>query len=246
MSTRWVVFGLLCAASSPAAGQQSPVRDLIASARRLVSATQLDSAVVLLERAVDFSAGGTTGERAQASVLLGIARYYQGLDSLTAAAFRAALALDSTLQVGGLAQIDTALARVFDAERNRRVAHSAARAAAENPHYCIRGCRDGEQSPTLRDIPRFVVLDSGPDFMNTRAVVVVRLVVSAEGVPEAESIRVTSSTMSRLNNQVVDAVRAAHFRPALAGGTPVRALVELSFGFRAEGMNGITYSIQGP
>lgn len=65
-------------------------------------------------------------------MLLGIARYYQGLDSLTAAAFRAALALDSTLQVGGLAQIDTVLARVFDAERDRRVAPSAARAAAEN------------------------------------------------------------------------------------------------------------------
>jgi len=35
-------------------------------------------------------------------------------------------------------------------------------------------------------------------------------------------------------------------RPALANGLPVRALVELRFEFRGEGMTAITYRIEGP
>jgi TonB family protein len=82
--------------------------------------------------------------------------------------------------------------------------------------------------------------------MNTRATLSILLVVSETGVPEPATIRVSSSTMPSMNAQVLEAVRASHFRPALANGVPVRALVELRFEFRAEGMSTITYRIEGP
>jgi TonB family protein len=242
----WLAVCLACTAAWPAAGQDQTVPDLIAAARALASSQQLDSAVVLLRRAIDPGTGGTIGQRAQALVLLGIVRYYEGQDSLTASAFRAAITLDTTLRVGGLSEIDPSLGRVFEAERAMVVAETAARFAAQSVNFCVPHCLNGVVAPTLRDIPHFVVLDSGPDFINTHAVVVVRMVVSADGAPEPETIRVASSTMRSVDNQVLDVVRAAHFQPARAHGVPVRALVELSFDFRAEGMNGVTYRIRGP
>ncbi len=246
MMKHWLAVCLACTAPMPAAGQSPTVPDLIAAARSLVTAQQLDSAVVLLRRAIDSGSGGTIVQRAQALVLLGIVRYYEGQDSLTAAAFRAAIVLDTTLRVGGLSEIDPSLARVFEAERAMVVAETATRSAAQSVHYCVPHCLEGVVGPRLRDIPHFVVLDSGPDFINTHAVVVVRMVVSEGGFPEPETIRIASSTMRSVDAEVLDAVRAAHFQPAKANGVPVRALVELSFDFRAEGMNGVTYRVRGP
>lgn len=236
-----IVLGAIL--TTGAMAHQVSVPGLIATARSLVAAQQLDSAVVVLDRASDGKNGGSAGDRAQALVLLGVVRYYQGRDLLTAQAFDSALALDSTLQVGGLARIDSVLPQMFDAARTRA---AAARSAAQPPHSCVRRCLNGEIPPRLHDIPQLVVLDSGPDFINTHAMLAVLLVVSETGVPEPATIRIESSTMPKMNAQVLDAVRAAHFRPALANGVPVRALVELRFDFRAEGMTGIAYRIEGP
>ena len=243
MRTCCLAVALSSVVSIAASAQQTRVSALITGARHLAAQQQLDSAVVLLNRAIDATSSGTDAERAQALVLLGVVRFYQGRDSLTAAAFRSALMLDTTLQVGGLAQIDTALPRVFEDARQRAAA--AAREAAVRPHSCIRRCLGGETPPRLHDIPQ-LLLDSGPDFMNTRAVLAILLVVSENGIPEPETIRIESSTMPGMNSQVMEAVRAAHFEPALANGIPVRALVELRFEFRAEGMSAITYRIEGP
>ena len=239
MSKGWLAFCLLCAAASAAVGQESRVPDLLTAARRLVAAQQLDSAQLLLEQAADSSAGGTEAQRAQAFVLLGIVLHYQDRDSLTAAAFRAALVLDAKLRIGG--SIDSSLARMLESERARLAS------ASRRLHYCIPKCRDGEQSPKLLNIPSFpTYMNGGPDFMNPHAIVLVQVIVSANGIPEPESVRVVSSTRWSLNSQVLDAVRAAHFLPALANGVAIRALVELSFDFRAEGLGAVTSSIRGP
>lgn len=243
MRALWLAVALLWVVPVEATAQQSGVSGLILAARHLAATQQLDSAVVLLNRATDESSGGSDGERAQGLVLLGVVRFYQGQDSLTATAFRSALALDTTLQVGGLGQIDSVLPHVFEEARKQVVA--AAREATLRPHSCIRRCLAGETPPRLHDIPRLVI-DSGPDFMNTRATLSILLVVSENGVPEPETIRISSSTMPSINAQVLEAVRAAHFRPALANGVPVPALVELRFEFRVEGMSAITYRIEGP
>src|SRR5215831_10224426 len=105
MRACWLAVAITSFVSIGAAAQQTGVSGMIAAARHLAATQQLDSAVVLLNRAIEATNGGTDAERAQALVLLGVVRFYQGRDSLTAAAFRAALTLDTTLQVGGLAQI---------------------------------------------------------------------------------------------------------------------------------------------
>lgn len=233
----------MCVVSAAASAQQTSVSTMISAARHLAATQHLDSAVALLNRATDPATGGTDGERAQALVLLGVVRFYQGQDSLTATAFRAALAFDTTLQVGGLGQIDTLLPQLF--ENARKQVASIMREAASRPRSCIRHCLAGETPPRLHDIPQ-LVLDSGPDFMSTHATLAILLVVSENGIPEPETIRIESSTMPRMNSQVLEAVRAAHFNPALAEGVPVRALIELRFEFRAEGMSAITYRIEGP
>ncbi|HEY6222586.1 MAG TPA: TonB family protein [Gemmatimonadales bacterium] len=243
MRTCRLALILGCLAAPGARAQQESVAALLASARRLAAAQQLDSAVVVLNHVADAKTGGSAAERGHALVLLGVVRFYQGQDSLTAAAFRSALALDTTLEVSGLEQIDSLLPHLFEDARAQAI--SAAREVARRPHSCIRRCLAGETPPRLHDIPQ-LVLDSGPDFMNTHAVLAVLLVVSENGVPEPETIRIESSTMPPLNSQVLEAVRAAHFEPALANGIPVRALIELRFEFRAEGMTAITYRIEGP
>jgi hypothetical protein len=223
-----------------AAAQHVDVPGTVAAARHLVAAQQLDSAVTLLTQATNVQSGATVGDRAQAFILLGVVRYYQGMDSL---AFRSALTLDTTLQVAGLAQIDSSLVHAFEIARVQALA--ATRRTDDEPHPCIPHCAAGESPPRLRDMPQ-LVFDSGPDFVNTHAVLIVRLVVGETGAPEPATIRIETSTMPKMNSQVLDVVRAAHFWPARAKGAPVRALIELRFDFRAEGMTGITYRVGSP
>ena len=160
----------------------------------------------------------------------------------------------------GLAEVDSALIRILTAERNTLPPDTAsARVAASAPpgatagspsdvaHDCVRRCRGGEIKPQLIERPQFTMLDQavlGPS--QTHGLIVVRFVVGVEGAPEPESIRVTTNTVQGLTNQVLDAVRALHFRPATLAGAPVRAEVEMRFEFRASGTNYVDYTITGP
>lgn len=238
-----IALAIVCFAARWAAAQHMDVPGTVAAARHLVAAQRLDSAVTLLNQATNVRSGGTVDDRAQAFILLGVVRYYQGMDSLTADAFRSALTLDTTLQVAGLAQIDSSLVHAFEVARVQALA--ATRRTDDEPHPCIPHCAAGESPPRLRDMPQ-LVFDSGPDFINTHAVLIVRLVVSETGAPEPATIRIETSTMPKMDSQVLDVVRAAHFWPARAKGAPVRALMELRFDFRAEGMTGITYRVGSP
>ena len=240
----WFTISLLSYPGTAVLAQRVGVPGLIAGARGLMATSQMDSAAVLLNHAIDPGSGATLGERTQALVLLGVVRFYQGQDARTADAFRTALTLDTTLQVPGLARVDSSLPPLFEKVRVEVV--SAARTAAATPRYCVGGCQNGEERPRLMSIPR-MVMDAGPDFLNTHATVIVRLVVDEAGTPDAATVRIESSTMPAMNNQVLDAVRGAHFRPAMVGRTtPVRALIDLRFDFRAEGETAITYQITQP
>ena len=239
----------------------SRAADLVTLARTQIRANRADSALTLLKVAADSATGGTVGDRVQAYVLLGVLEYIAHRDSsATAQAFRHALQLDPGFQAGGLAEVDSALIRILTAERNTlppdtasaRVAASApSGATAGSPsdvaHDCVRRCRGGEIKPQLIERPQFTMLDQavlGPS--QTHGLIVVRFVVGVEGVPEPESIRVTTNTVQGLTNQVLDAVRALHFRPATLAGAPLRAEVEMRFEFRASGTNYVDYTITGP
>ena len=240
----------------------SRAADLVTLARGQIRVNRADSALTLLKVAADSATGGTVGDRVQAYVLLGVLEYIAHRDSsATALAFRHALQLDPGFQAGGLADVDSALIRILTAERNTLPPDTAsARVAASAPpgapagspsdlaHDCVRRCRGGEIKPQLIDRPQFTMLDQsvvlGPS--QTHGLIVVRFVVGVEGAPEPESIHVMTNTAQRLTNQVLDAVRALHFRPATLAGAPVRAEVEMRFEFRASGTNYVDYTITGP
>src|SRR6267143_6535607 len=259
-----VLLPLLVLPATLASQQAATSRaaDLVTLAREQIRANRADSALTLLNVAADSATGGAVGDRVQAYVLLGVLEYIAHRDSsATALAFRHALQLDPGFQAGGLAEVDSALIRILTAERNALPPDTVpARAAAPAPqgtaggspsdvaHECVRRCRGGEIKPELIDRPQFTMLDQavvlGPS--QTHGLIVVRFVVGVEGAPEPESIRVTTNTAQRLTNQVLDAVRALHFRPAMLGGAPVRAEVEMRFEFRASGTNYVDYTITGP
>ena len=269
MTKSRVLFSLLALPAALAAQQQattSRAAGLINLAREQIRANRTDSALTLLKLAADSATGGSVSDREQAYVLLGVIEYIAHRDSTaTALAFRHALQLDPGLQAAGLAQVDSALERILLAERSAMLPDTTARRAPSPrtgpppatpsqasspygpPHDCIRRCRGGEEKPEVIQRPQFTMLDPavlGPS--ETRGVIVVHFVVGVEGAPEPESIRVTTNTAQGLTDQVLEALRAMHFRPATLNGTPVRAQVEMRFEFRAAGYNTIDYTISGP
>ncbi|SRR5712691_1992945 len=263
-----LVFPAALASQQPATSRAA---DLITLARDQIRANHADSALTLLKLAADSTTGGSVGDREQAYVLLGVLEYIAHRDSSgTALAFRHALQIDPGFQASGLAEVDSALVRILAVERNAfrpdtvstapaavAVAVTAAASAppgapTANPangvlHDCVRRCRGGEIKPEVIDRPQFTRLDQAMlGRSQTHGFIVVQFVVGVEGAPEPESIRVMTNTAQGLTNQVLDAVRALHFRPATLAGAPVRAAVEMRFEFRASGTNYMDYTITGP
>ena len=230
--------------------QQSRAAGLLTAARAQVQTRHLDSAAVLLRQAIDTAGRGSRSERVEAWVLLGVVHFFSGDDSATASDFRQALALDRHLEAAGLERLDPDLARMLAAER-AKLPPDAAAAPADTAggavHYCVGHCRAGEIKPRLHDMPSLTDLNRIPmEPPQTRALILVQLVVSASGDPEPETIRIVSSNLRAVDAQVLQIVQSAHFSPARAAGGPVRAQVQLRFEFRAEGFNTITYQVSGP
>jgi Tfp pilus assembly protein PilF len=258
------VATLACLGTPAAAQAQSRPATLIAAARSQLQARRLDSAAILLRQAVDTGSGGTLGEHVEAWVLLGVVHFYSGDDSAAANDFHQALSLDRRFEPTGLVLSDSELAHLFAAERARlpsaptpslagsdeptaRRTGTAAEAMGDlSVHECVPRCAAGEVMPRLRNIPRLTTLDQIPmGALRMRGLVLVRLIVSAAGIPEPESIHVISGSLVAVDAEVVRAVQAALFRPALANGHPVRASVEVRFEFETAG-SAIQYRVLGP
>jgi len=272
MTKSRVLFSLLALPVALAAQQQattSRAAELINLAREQIRANRADSALTLLKLAADSAAGGNVADRVQAYVLVGVIEYIAHRDSgATALAFRHAIQLDPGFQAGGLAEVDSALIRILAAERSAMAPDTTARREspptapprtspppatppqATSPfgpmHDCVRRCRGGETKPEVIQRPQLPQSDPAVLGGQTRGVIVVRFIVGVEGAPEPESIRVTTNTVQALTDQVLDALRATHFRPATLNGEVVRAEVEMRFEFRAVGYNTIDYTITGP
>ena len=245
---------LACLGTSAAVEAQSRPATLIAAARSQLQARRLDSAAVLLRQAVDTGSGGTLGEHVEAWVLLGVVHFYSGDDSAAANDFRQALALDPGFEPTGLVRSDSELAHLFAAERAKLSSAPTARLPGtagepledQSVHECVPRCAAGDVMPRLRNIPPLTTLDQIPmGALRMRGLVLVRLIVSAAGIPEPESIHVISGSLVAVDAEVVRSVQGALFRPALARGHPVRASVELRFEFETEGAV-IRYRVHGP
>ena len=245
-------IALLLFCNRPAAGQTTPA-ERVTAARALIHAHALDSAATLLHQVADSPSTAPPTDRATAFVWLGIVSFYQGDDSSTARSFRAALALDPSIDAGNLAATDSTLAATWRHEQAAVPRDRAALAPASHPtplgvvHDCVRGCKGGERSPRLLGLPQMRIDNPGqlgPSGVHGR--VVVRAVVDETGRLEPETITVVSSSSAGFERSVRDVLPMLRFRPAASSGQDVVARVELRFDIRAEGLDWVRYEVDSP
>jgi hypothetical protein len=219
-------------------GAQTRARDLMTAARAAIQVMKLDSAARLLRQVLDSAAVRSRAEQVEAWVLLGVVHFYKGNDSVTAADFRQALALDPRLEAPGLARYDSELVALFATERDSaRAARRAAAALIPTPvHDCTARCPEGVTPPQLlQDSPiawpaARSVAPSGASYH-----VVVRFLVTAAGRVDPASVTlVASSAPGDLQAALADVLRATPFTPGQAFGLPVSVLTQEAFDVGAE------------
>jgi hypothetical protein len=220
----------------PAPGvAQSTAANRLAAARTALRGAQLDSAELLLREALDSGSAPSRGDRVEAWLLIGVARYYAGNDSGVAAAFREALALEPALAAPRLAQYDSSLVVLLEAQR-RALALSipALRVATIDAQVCVPACPRGVTRPRLRAFP---VLDwnaaeRDPSMASREARMVVSYVVDTAGRVDTMSIHVVANNFpigTYFQNYVaayLSALAGARYEPARAGNQPVPVIVE--------------------
>ena len=140
---------LTLALSRPGA-TQTPV-DRIDAARAQIRARNLDSAAALLQQAADSQSGAGATERAAAFLWIGIVRFYQGDDSGTTRSFRAALALDPTIDAGSRGGLDSMLGAAW--RRERRAPRCRARQAPRRRRPRL-GCMTARGAASTASGPR--------------------------------------------------------------------------------------------
>lgn len=121
MTSTWsLVVALAFSVVTPQSlGAQTRAADLIDSARVLVDELSIDSALVLLRRALEPSASATRNDEVRALVLMGIAHLILDQREAARRAFQRALARDPEVSVDSLAHLSSDLIRVFGTERAR-------------------------------------------------------------------------------------------------------------------------------
>lgn len=232
-----VVFIVLVGATlvwTPSLAGQTAEEKLTA-ARRLLSARQLDSAVVLLNQVIEQDAG----QRLSAYVWLGIAQHFAGRDSLAREAFRAAFTLDSGVVLEGVAELDPE--RLPQLLSEARLVARAARPSTVTPPAdtmpgarCLPGCVGLVRPPEFVSIPRVAF----PDNMRSAASalnLIVRLIVDSAGRVEPRSVVIVRSNVGPMDGEIMSALAGARFRAGRTSEGPTRTQVELTFTSRTQG-----------
>lgn len=195
---------------------QSRAALLVDSARAQLGAHHPDSAAALLRAALDSSADASPADRKNAFIWTAIVQFVRGDAGLARAAFRQALALDSTLDVKGLAQLSPELELLFQQEKQ---------AAVRQGFVYISG--------TVDESPRRV---SGPPVDYPRALwrrhpdglVQMEAVIDTAGRAEPASVRVTSTPDSGLIDPARRMMLASRFTRGRLKGAAVRVLVQMA------------------
>lgn len=236
----FVAAALSCAAvlGVAPAGAQAPATDRLIAARSALHRAKLDSAEVLLRAILDSATSITVSDRAEAWVLLGVARYYEGNDSGVVAAFRNALTLEPQLVASRLAEVDSALANVLEAQRRAlavaAVATSALRIDTIDAVNCVPACPKGVTHPQLRLFPSLDWNPSeyDPSMAPRDARMVVRYMVDSAGRVDTTSIRIiwnnfpAGSLFQPFETAYLRALAGARFDPARRGDRPVAVIIE--------------------
>lgn len=197
---------------------QSRAAQLVDSARRAAAANRLESAAALLRLALDTGTHATRGERENAYVWQGIVQFLARDSSATRAAFRQALALDSTLEVNGLDRVSPALGQLFLEER---------RSAARQSVVHLSGHVD---EPPRRLSGPTVEYPSSLLGRHVQGVVEVGAIIDTAGRAEPASVEVLSTPDSGLIAPVKQWMLASQFSPGRLKGAAVRVMVQLAVG----------------
>jgi hypothetical protein len=209
----------------------------LVAARAALHRAKLDSAEFLLRAVVDSGASIPVSDRAEAWVLLGVARYYEGNDSGVVAAFRNALTLEPHLVASRLAELDSVLVNVLEAQRALAVAAVAAsplRIDTIDVVNCVPACPKGVTHPRLRHFPSLDLNpgDYDPSMAPRDARMVVRYMVDTAGRVDTTSIQVISnnfpvgSYFQPFQTAYLRALAGARFDPARRGDRPVAVILE--------------------
>jgi len=169
--------------------------------------------------------------RAEAFVLLGVTRFYEGQDSAAAQAFRAGLDLDPQANPPAIIATDSALDVLW---LKQRVWAAGPSSPPDTLFYCVPRCVGLDSAPA--ELPRFgsfKILVEANGAMNQygivpeRAMAVLRLTVDTIAVVERGSVELVSSTLPRemLESLVTDSEEAG-YRPGRVHGRPVRVRIQ--------------------
>ena len=194
---------------------------LASAARRQLAARHPDSALALVNDALDPSANPSPGERVYALFVQGLALKALGRDSLASAAFDSGTASYRDLVARGV-DLAPFLRRLADSVRlsRRRVAAPAAAASGlgapsatgvdEQPALVTH--------PPIRYAPEMQALRIG-------GTVVVEATLDTTGHVLAGSVRIVQSPNPVFNDEARRVVLAATYRPAHQGGKAVRTTI---------------------
>ncbi|HZI22202.1 MAG TPA: energy transducer TonB [Gemmatimonadales bacterium] len=192
--------------------------DLVGTARQQVAAGRSDSALALLDLALDSSLTHLTeGERVYALLVEGVAASRAGRDSVGRKDFRDGLALYKTLTARG----------VDLAPFLRRLADSV-RLAGAMPAPTIVGTADAAPTLVFRPPIRYP-----PELQALRVdgIVMVEAAVDATGHVEPGSGRVVESPNHGFDAEALRVVRGSVYRPARSNGRAVRAVIRQAISF---------------
>jgi TonB family protein len=192
---------------------------LITAARRQLDARHADSALALLDEALDTAAHATAGERVYAQLVQGLAWKAVKRDSLANASFDAGLAGYQQLTARGV-DLAPFLRRLADSLRLARRAATRAASSLANPTAV--GPVDEQPAlvshPPIRYAPEMQALRVG-------GTVIVEATLDTTGRVVPATVKVVQSPNPMFDAEARRVVIAAVYRPARTAGRAVRATI---------------------
>ncbi len=204
---------------------ENPTR-LITSAREQVRLHRADSALALLDQALDSGNTATPGERVYALLVQGLALHQKGRDSLAAVSFDAGIAgyRDLTARGTDLAPL---LKRLADSVRLSRAPRS-----ADTPFAAPTVVGTVDEPPTLVTHPP---IRYAPEMQSLRigGTVIVEATLDTNGRVLPTTVKVVQTPNPAFDAESKRVVQAAVYRPARVHGRPARVTIRQPITFAA-------------
>jgi TonB family protein len=192
---------------------------LVTAARRHLAARRADSALALLDEAIDPAAHASDGERVYALLVQGLAWTAKSRDSLAGAAFDAALAGYRDLTARGV-DLAPVLRRLADSVRLARRGTARARPPLAPPNTVdpVDDQPGLVSHPPIRYAPEMQALRIG-------GTVIVEATLDTTGRVLPATVKIVQSPNPVFDAEARRVVSAAVYRPARTGGRAVRATI---------------------